>query len=100
MAARVRQVTAAAKAARDRAAAANRSLLDLWGAAVATCEAAGCTKAQVCAPQFPYCGDVQAALLRIDISCALHTLAIACDDQRLHRLHCKSKMHVQHSFQG
>ena len=50
---RMRQATAAAEAARGRATAANGSLTDLWGAAMATHEAARCTAAEVRTLQAP-----------------------------------------------
>jgi hypothetical protein len=55
---RMRQATAAAEAARSRADAANSSLADLWGAAMATYEAAGCTAAEVRTLQTPSSTDV------------------------------------------
>jgi hypothetical protein len=63
---RVRQATAAAEAARSRADAANGSLTDLWGAAMATYEAARCTAAEVRALQTPRDADLH-SLVSSDI---------------------------------
>lgn len=75
----MRQATGAAEAARSRADAANGSLTDLWGAAMATYEAARCTAAEVRTLQTPGNADVH-LLLWSDIVysvCACSSTSIA-----------------------
>ena len=78
----MRQAAAAAEAARGRATAANGSLHDLWGAAMATYEAARCTAAEVSTLQTLRIADVH-ALVWLDMLCSVcvctNVAMLACD---------------------
>lgn len=78
----MRQAAAAAEAARCRATAANGSLNDLWGAAMATYEAARCTAAEVRTLQTLRIADVH-AFVWLDMLCSAcvctNIATLACD---------------------